>query len=96
MRITWDEKNAEEHWRKHSIRFSQAQQVFFDPNNITEPDRRFDYGENRYWTLGMVEGYHLLLYVAHTMEENGELVITIISAREAKPRERRIYGNRKF
>ena len=96
MRIVWDEKNAEEHWLRHRIRFSQAQQVFDDPNNITEPDRRFDYSENRYWTLGMAEGHHILLYVAHTMEENGELVIRIISARKAEPLERKLYGNRKF
>jgi uncharacterized DUF497 family protein len=94
-RIVWDEKNAEEHWHKHGIRFEDAQYVFDDPNNITEQDRRYDYGEERYWTLGMAEGHHLLLYVAHTMEENGELVISIISARKAKPHERRRYGNRK-
>ena len=96
MRIVWDEKNAEEHWRKHRISFEDAQHVFFDPNIITEEDDRFDYGETRYWTLGMAGKRHLLLYVAHTMEENGELVITIITARKAEPHERRRYGNRKF
>jgi uncharacterized DUF497 family protein len=96
IRVVWDEENAENHWRKHGIRFEDAQQVFFDPNSITEPDRRYDYRESRYRTLGMVEDHHLLLYVAHTMEENGELVIEIISARKAEARERRRYANRKF
>lgn len=96
MRIVWDEKNAEEHWSKHRISFEDAQQVFSDPNIVTRLDERFDYGETRYWTLGTTRGYHLLLYVAHTMEENGELVIEIISARKANSHERRLYGNRKF
>jgi uncharacterized DUF497 family protein len=96
IRVTWDKRNAEEHWQKHRISFEDAQHVFYDPNSITEPDIRYDYREERYWTLGMVKGHHLLLYVAHTMEENDELVIEIISARKAEPHERRKYGNRKF
>ena len=96
MPIVCDEKNAEDHWYEHHIRFEQAQRVFLDPNIITEVDDRFDYGETRYWTLGMVEDRHLLLYVAHTVEENGELVIRIISARKAKPHERRRYSSSTF
>ena len=50
---------------------------------------RIENGERRWQTLGIVEGY-LLLLVAHTVrdsEDNTE-VIRIISARRAEPKER--------
>ena len=97
LRITWDDKVADDHWRKHKISFEDAQEVFYDPYSITEPDARYHYSEDRYWTLGMAKDNHLLLYVAHTYEEEGTiLVIEIISARKAESHERRLYGNRKF
>jgi uncharacterized DUF497 family protein len=96
IRFEWDDENAERHRRKHRISFEIARQVFYDPDSITEEDvRDFDYGEKRYWTLGMVKGRYLLLYVAHTIEDDEE-VIRIISARKAEPHERRLYDNRKF
>ncbi|MCL1894620.1 MAG: BrnT family toxin [Holophagaceae bacterium] len=96
MRITWDEKNAEEHWRKHRISFKKAAEVFNDPNCKTVRDNRFDYGEVRYNTLGMADDL-LLLVVSHTYkDEDDNEIIRIISARAAKPHEWRIYGNRKL
>lgn len=47
--------------------------------------------EQRWQTVGMVEG-HLLL-VAHTLSEDADTeVIGIISARKADPKERKRYG----
>ena len=47
--------------------------------------------ERRWQTLGLVEGW-LLLLVAHTVwDEDGTEVIRIISARRAEPKERRRY-----
>jgi len=46
-RFQWDDKNAEEHRLKHRISFEDAQLVFSDPNSITEPDDRYEYGEKR-------------------------------------------------
>jgi uncharacterized DUF497 family protein len=95
IHFVWDEENARKHWLLHHIRFEDAKFVFLDPNRISEPDNRFDYDDERWYTIGMVQSGLILLYVGHTMEENGELTIEIITARKATPRERRRYGNRK-
>lgn len=68
--------------------------MFCDPFALTEQDRIED-GEPRWQTLGLVEGY-LLLLVAHTVAEDDEAgqpveVIHIISARRADRKERRRY-----
>ena len=96
LRFEWDEEKAEDNWREHKIAFEDAKLVFYDPNRITEPDYRFEYGEERLRTLGMAANF-LLLVAGWTDRSNDETeIIRIISAREATPRERRRYGNRKF
>ncbi|MFO1050250.1 MAG: BrnT family toxin [Geminicoccaceae bacterium] len=68
--------------------------VFAEPFALSEPERIED-GEQRWRTLGVVEG-HALLLVAHTSrdeEQDGQAleVIRIISARAADRTERRRY-----
>ena len=91
MRFEWDEKKNQTNRRKHKVSFELAQQVFYDPLNLSMADR-IEGGEQRWQTLGLVGGTVVLL-VAHTFrEENGEEVIRIISARKAKKPERRHYA----
>jgi uncharacterized DUF497 family protein len=92
----WDEEKAKANLAQHGISFDEAQSVFSDPNHITDSDDRFDYGEERWHTIGLAEECCALLYVAHTIQGNGTEVIRIISARRATPKERRCYGNRKI
>ena len=55
------------------------------------PSKTGSRGERRWQTLGMVEGV-LLLLVAHTFLEEGDVeVVRIISARRAERQERRRY-----
>jgi uncharacterized DUF497 family protein len=91
----WDEQKARANFAQHGITFGEAQSVFSDPNHITDSDVRYDYGEERWYTIGLAEGRCALLYVAHTLHGNGSEVIRIISARHAGKRERERYGNRK-
>ena len=64
--------------------------VFRDPLYISVRERELD-GEARWQTFGMVRGV-LLLMVAHTTREEGEMeVVRIISARRATKKERRWY-----
>jgi uncharacterized DUF497 family protein len=96
IRFEWDKEKAEETWQKRGISFEDAKLAILDPNGITERDYRYDYGEVRYRTIGMVANSLLMLLVAHTIEENGDEVVRIISARRANNQEERRYDNRKF
>jgi uncharacterized protein len=94
MRFSWNEVKAAANLKKHRVTFETAARVFFDPFALTEQDRIED-GEQRWQTLGVVDGHSLLL-VAHTLweeDESGEAVevVHIISARRAERRERRRY-----
>src|SRR3546814_9288550 len=79
---------------KHGISFETAPCAFADPFALSVHDR-IEGDEQRWHTLGLVEG-HLLRLVAHTVAEDdddGEYVeiIHIISARKADRKERRRY-----
>jgi hypothetical protein len=88
MRFEWDEAKGRSNRVKHRVSFETAAKVFFDPFHISRQDR-FVAGEERWQTLGMVNG-GLILLVAHQVDEEGE-VIRIISARRATRRERMQY-----
>lgn len=66
--------------------FATAKLVFKDPFAIEWRDDRFDYGEERFNILGMVE--NRLLSVSYTVRDER---IRIVSARRAEPNERRGY-----
>lgn len=91
IRFEWDSAKAESNLKKHRVSFEMASRSFFDPFAIVEQDR-IENGEHRWQTLGIVDGY-LLLLVAHTVrdDEDGTEVIRIISARRAEPKERKRY-----
>ena len=94
IRFEWDPAKAAGNLRKHGVSFETALRAFADPYALSELERIED-GEQRWQTLGVVEGY-VLLVVAHTIrdeEEDGQLieVVRIISARAADRTERRRY-----
>jgi uncharacterized protein len=90
VRFEWDESKNQSNFRKHGIHFSIATGVFEDPDYVTEQDREVD-EEERWLTIGFV-GDVMMVAVAHTVEDEGEdLVVRIISAREATRQERRRY-----
>ncbi|HEX7752858.1 MAG TPA: BrnT family toxin [Novosphingobium sp.] len=94
MRFSWHPAKAASNLKKHGIGFETAVRAFADPFALSDQDR-IEHGEQRWQTLGLVEG-HLLLLVAHTVAEEddrGEYVevIHIISARKADRKERRRY-----
>jgi hypothetical protein len=82
----WDDAKSAANYADHGVTFEAARAVFHDPFALDWFDDREDYGEDRYATVGVVEGR--LLFVAYTMR--GERV-RIISARGAEPLERRRY-----
>jgi uncharacterized DUF497 family protein len=91
VKITWsDDKNAANK-AKHGISFEEAAEVFNDPLHLAFIDERFEYGEERWITIGQI-GSELIIVAAHTyMDAGGNETIRIISARKATRRERRQY-----
>ncbi len=89
-RFEWDPTKAASNFRKHGVSFQTAARVFADPYALVEQDR-IENGEERWQTIGVVEGV-LMLMVAHTVREQDDIeVIRIISARHANRKERRRY-----
>ncbi|GAA5105596.1 BrnT family toxin [Bartonella jaculi] len=91
IRFEWDETKAKSNLRKHRVSFEIAARVFADPFAMVKQDR-IENGEYRWQTLGLVDGF-LLLLVAHTVHDgrDGIEVIRIISARRANLKERKRY-----
>ncbi|WP_375629416.1 MULTISPECIES: BrnT family toxin [unclassified Bartonella] len=91
IRFEWDETKAKSNLRKHRVSFEIAARVFADPFAMVKQDR-IENGEYRWQTLGLVDGF-LLLLVAHTVHDDKDCieVIRIISARRANSKERKRY-----
>ena len=92
MRFEWDADKNRSNQKKHAgIDFETASRVFADPGPMIRKDRVID-GEQRWHGIGAVRKAVLLVVHVYLEENpNGEEVIRIISAREADPRERRVY-----
>ena len=87
MEFEWDANKA---IRKHGIRFEEAVLVFDDPRHLSRQDR-YENGEYRWQTIGLVHGI-IVIMVAHSVRfESGTEVIRIISARKADSKERNRY-----
>jgi uncharacterized DUF497 family protein len=88
--FSWDPAKARANEKKHGVTFETAARAFADPFALVELER-FEDGEPRWQTIGMIDGA-LLLLVAHTdWQEDGIEVIRIISARPVTSRERKLY-----
>ena len=81
MRFEWDEAKRESNLLKHRIDFIDVERVF-ESETITIPDDRFDYGEDRVITLGLLDGR--VVVIVHTETDE---VIRIISVRKASKNE---------
>ena len=92
MVFEWDAEKNRSNQKKHSgVDFETASRVFADPDLILRKDRVID-EEQRWHAIGGVRKAVLLVVHVYLEEKsNGEETIRIISAREANPRERRIY-----
>ena len=82
----WDDAKGTTNYAKHGVSFDRARLVFSDPFSVGEYDDRFDYGEDRFTAVGMVEG--TLLFVAYTERDER---IRIIMARQATQNEQNDY-----
>jgi uncharacterized DUF497 family protein len=88
VEFQWDERKSRENLRKHGLRFEDAAEII-EGETVTFLDDRFEYGETRYVTLGILDGR--VIVIVHMLR--GE-TIRIISMRKANKREKKIYQER--
>jgi hypothetical protein len=88
MKYEWDEAKNRKNLAKHGLSFEDAAQMFSGPC-VTFEDDRFEYGEERLITLGLLAGR--LVVMAHSPRDERT---RIISMRKGNRREQRIYQER--
>ena len=86
VEFEWDPAKNALNLRKHAISFEEAIEIFDGPV-FTAEDKRRDYGEDRFVSIGAV-GDIVILVVIHTDRKRKT---RIISARKANKTERRLY-----
>jgi uncharacterized DUF497 family protein len=77
----WDERKREINLRKHRLDSRSCAEVFRGPR-ITWLDVRFDYGEPRFRSYGLLKGYVVVVVFLET-----PAAVRIISMRKATHRE---------
>ena len=85
MKIVWDETKRRANIKKHGLDFADAMHILAGITWTFEDDR-FDYGEQRFITLGMLK--HMVVVMVHT-ETTREL--RMISMRKATRHEQTLY-----
>lgn len=83
----WDQSNVKKNWDKHSVLFTECEEVFFNEPLIIAPHYASSQGEPRFVVLGRTDlGRHL--FIAFTIRDEQ---IRVISARDMSRKERRHY-----
>ena len=85
MRFTWSEAKRTLNIQQHGLDFVDAQRVFDGPT-FTYEDDRFDYSEQRFVSLGLLDG--MVVSIVHSESPR---LIRVISFRKATKREQAIF-----
>jgi uncharacterized protein len=86
-KFSWDPAKAEANYRKHGIRFDEAELVFHDPHAIIIDDPLHSIDEDRYAAIGETF-LDRTLFVSYTIRDDQPW---LISARKANRAEKRRY-----
>ena len=86
MQYSYDKSKEALNLKKHGLDFDNAKQVIESNKTVTFEDNRFDYGEPRYITLGLLQGVLVVIVTSETENE-----IRIISMRKAEKHEQTQY-----
>jgi uncharacterized DUF497 family protein len=85
MRFEWDEAKRRSNLRSHGFDFLDVERMFAG-KTLTLLDDRFNYGEIRFITIGIVEGR--IVAVCHTETDK---ITRVISFRKATKNEEEIF-----
>ena len=86
MRYTHDPKKRVANLKRHGYDFKDAPVVIESDNTVTFEDRRFEYDEQRFITLGVLREGVVVITTTETDDE-----IRVISMRKAEKNEEAIY-----
>jgi hypothetical protein len=86
MRYIWNEEKNSQNIRRHGIAFEDAKRIF-DAPTVERIDDRFDYGEDRIYAIGLVNGIEITVIYIDTGDDERRL----IAAWRAECHERRYY-----
>jgi uncharacterized protein len=86
MRYTWHEKKNRQNIKLHGIALEDAARILKNPT-VERIDDRFDYGEQRVYAIGIINGLEITVIYADISEDERR----IISAWRSEPHERRHY-----
>jgi uncharacterized protein len=86
VRYSFDPAKQASNLKKHGFDFADAQRVIESGKTMMFEDRRFDYGEERYVTLGPLGDTLVVIVTAETEDR-----IRIVSMRKADRYEQAIY-----
>jgi len=85
MRIVWDETKRRANLKKHGLDFADTAGVFAGIA-YTLADQRFDYGERRFITMGLLRDTVVIMAHSETARE-----LRIISMRKATRHEQNLF-----
>ena len=86
MRFTFDLARQSSNIKKHGYDLADAQKVIASRRTLTFEDNRFDYGEARFVTMGLLSDVVVVIVTTETESE-----IRVISMRKADKHEQKIY-----
>jgi len=93
MQFEWDDEKEKINISKHGLDFSTAALVFGDENRIEKYDDIHSIDEDRYITIGKINGIAVIVMVVYTERSES---IRIISARMATKKEKEAYYDEKY
>lgn len=86
MQYSYDKNKRTLNLAKHGFDFDDAKRVIESNKTVTFEDDRFDYGEQRFITIGLLQNALVAIVTSET-----ENVIRIISMRKAEKHEQTKY-----
>jgi uncharacterized DUF497 family protein len=86
MEIEYHEDKRLQTLRERGLDFARAQEIF-DSDSVDVPDERFNYGEQRWLTFGLLDGRHVA--VVWTTREDRRRIISMRHMHEREIKTRR-------